>query len=302
MRTAAYRFRNRWEFALRSDKSFLTYTVLGLAGVSLLIAFALPAPTLEEAGTPRTAGAPAAPTASGAQYGYPLYVSQCARCHGLRGAGDGPGKGSPLFGQPPRDLTAGHYRFVSTTNGIASEADLRHVIVRGLPASGMPAFDRLSERQVDSLVAVLERMWTDRPKPGPRLEPGSDAEFRAASAERGRELYQTYCTSCHGQDGRGDGPAAAGLPVRPTNLAAGELKAGTSREELYYRIAAGIPGEGGPLMPAHSFLQPGQIRSIVAYLRRDVLPQAEERSEGTALAAAGESKGARDMAAVHGER
>lgn len=34
----------------------------------------------------------------------------------------------------------------------------------------------------------------------------------------GRALYADYCASCHGAEGRGDGPAAAGLGKRPADL------------------------------------------------------------------------------------
>ncbi len=34
----------------------------------------------------------------------------------------------------------------------------------------------------------------------------------------GRALYDQYCVSCHGAEGRGDGPAAAGLARRPADL------------------------------------------------------------------------------------
>ncbi len=34
----------------------------------------------------------------------------------------------------------------------------------------------------------------------------------------GRALYDQYCVSCHGADGRGDGPAAEGLARRPADL------------------------------------------------------------------------------------
>ena len=46
---------------------------------------------------------------------------------------------------------------------------------------------------------------------------------RAASAPAtgggpGRILYLTHCQGCHGLEGRGDGPAAASLRTRPTDL------------------------------------------------------------------------------------
>ncbi len=34
----------------------------------------------------------------------------------------------------------------------------------------------------------------------------------------GGEDYATFCAACHGPAGRGDGPAAAGLPARPADL------------------------------------------------------------------------------------
>ena len=40
----------------------------------------------------------------------------------------------------------------------------------------------------------------------------------AAAIERGRATYREHCAVCHGDRGRGDGPAAASLTPRPTNL------------------------------------------------------------------------------------
>jgi mono/diheme cytochrome c family protein len=31
-------------------------------------------------------------------------------------------------------------------------------------------------------------------------------------------MFKTYCAACHGQDGRGDGPAAPALKKQPANL------------------------------------------------------------------------------------
>ena len=40
----------------------------------------------------------------------------------------------------------------------------------------------------------------------------------AASTFDGRELFTTYCASCHGTDGGGNGPAAAAMRRKPPDL------------------------------------------------------------------------------------
>ncbi|HEX8711472.1 MAG TPA: c-type cytochrome [Terracidiphilus sp.] len=39
-----------------------------------------------------------------------------------------------------------------------------------------------------------------------------------APADSGRQMYASYCASCHGMDGRGNGPVAADLKTQPTDL------------------------------------------------------------------------------------
>jgi predicted CxxxxCH...CXXCH cytochrome family protein len=34
----------------------------------------------------------------------------------------------------------------------------------------------------------------------------------------GKEMYRSYCASCHGEMGKGDGPAAPALKAMPSNL------------------------------------------------------------------------------------
>lgn len=40
----------------------------------------------------------------------------------------------------------------------------------------------------------------------------------AADANHGREMYRQYCSSCHGQDGKGDGAVSAFLKVKVPDL------------------------------------------------------------------------------------
>jgi mono/diheme cytochrome c family protein len=49
--------------------------------------------------------------------------------------------------------------------------------------------------------------------------------YWAPSVPRGRPLYAENCALCHGAGGSGDGPAAAGLVIRPADLTAAHLLA-----------------------------------------------------------------------------
>lgn len=41
---------------------------------------------------------------------------------------------------------------------------------------------------------------------------------RVTPANSGSAMYKSYCAACHGQDAKGDGPAAAALKVAPPDL------------------------------------------------------------------------------------
>ena len=72
----------------------------------------------------------------------------------------------------------------------------------------------------------------------------SPVGYTADSVERGASIYLKHCASCHGTSGRGDGGAAAGLAVRPPNLADhfGHHRPG----DLLWWLKQGIPGTPMP--------------------------------------------------------
>jgi caa(3)-type oxidase subunit IV len=60
---------------------------------------------------------------------------------------------------------------------------------------------------------------------------------------RGKELFAQQCVSCHGDQGRGDGPAAASLTPRPRNFTEGAgWKNGRKPSEVFKTLKEGIPG------------------------------------------------------------
>src|SRR6185436_16616654 len=47
---------------------------------------------------------------------------------------------------------------------------------------------------------------------------GNPVEATQASIDQGRMIFLRSCVMCHGESGRGDGPLAATLPIKPANL------------------------------------------------------------------------------------
>ncbi len=63
---------------------------------------------------------------------------------------------------------------------------------------------------------------------------------------RGAEVYAASCASCHGDRGRGDGPAGRGLDPVPANLADAEGLRDASPIDFYRRITIGVAGTAMP--------------------------------------------------------
>ena len=82
--------------------------------------------------------------------------------------------------------------------------------------------------------------------------------------EAGKIIFEERCASCHGLQGRGDGPQAPFLSPQPASL----ISAGTavkSDQELLKVIANGKPRTA---MPAwNGLLTESQQRDVVAYIR-----------------------------------
>jgi len=286
MRTQKYRFQRKWEMSFRSDKSWLVYG-LGLVAVGFLISGGL-------LGSPSSAGASnVASTVSTPEgdvlAGYPLYVSQCARCHGEDGYGDGAGMDSPTFSALPRsfvrnaDHAGATYHFVSTDNGIASDEDLFRTIADGLNDSGMPGFPDLTVAQIDSLVEVLNDFRVDGIQPGNAIVVGEVPQATQASVKRGGDLFAQNCVSCHGADGSGGDQLnyswrelAPELPqvITAADLSQGNVKLGAGAEDIFIRITTGVPGAygGGKLMMAFDTMPVEDRWAIVHYVMEEILP------------------------------
>jgi mono/diheme cytochrome c family protein len=88
-------------------------------------------------------------------------------------------------------------------------------------------------------------------------------------AAKGKETFAKTCGTCHGNTGKGDGPAGAALNPKPKDLTD---KAYVSKLDDTY--LTNIIGKGGaavgksPLMPPFSSqLKEQDIKDVIAYIR-----------------------------------
>jgi high-affinity iron transporter len=84
----------------------------------------------------------------------------------------------------------------------------------------------------------------------------------AADPSPGRAIYVAKCQACHGEAGKGDGPAAAALPKPPPDMTTGEFWANMTDERLRSTIQSGKPS--GVMRPFP--MQAHQLDDLVAYL------------------------------------
>lgn len=95
----------------------------------------------------------------------------------------------------------------------------------------------------------------------------SPTGFTVQSIEQGAHIYQQQCVRCHGADGKGEGPDAAGLPMWPPTLN-GSLLWKRLEGELFWRVRHGMQSAAGvQTMPAFADLADAQVWQVLDYLQ-----------------------------------
>lgn len=120
----------------------------------------------------------------------------------------------------------------------------------------------LSEDQAPALAKYLVTFQQSPPDPLAGVtanpEPPPLDLSVAGDASRGLAVYRMACASCHGLEGKGDGPAMANLLPVATDLTAGRF----APASIARAVTHGIPGTSMPGFPS---LTPDMTRNVVAY-------------------------------------
>ncbi|MDQ3168929.1 MAG: cytochrome c [Acidobacteriota bacterium] len=112
---------------------------------------------------------------------------------------------------------------------------------------------------------------SDESKPSGEAD-GAPAAFDSRKAsheviERGEEIYEANCIACHGEGGKGDGPAAGVLKPPPRDHTDKAYMSTLTDEDLKKVIVMGGAIKGRPLMPSHPQLRGQDLDALVAYVR-----------------------------------
>ncbi len=82
-----------------------------------------------------------------------------------------------------------------------------------------------------------------------------------ASVKDGKASFDAHCALCHGNAGKGDGPAASSINPKPKNLGDTAIQRQTDGE-LFWKIS-----EGRGVMPSWKQLPEVERWSLVQYIR-----------------------------------
>ena len=174
--------------------------------------------------------------------GEELFKRECIGCHGEKG--DGMGKAGQFLTPPPQNLTT-----VNPTPEYVFK-----ILHTGMPGSAMPYFRLYSEQDLWAIAFYVNSLYRE-----PQI-PETAPPKTLALLETGKQKFQTLCTTCHGPQGRGDGPAGKALKPPPANL----LELRPSVVHIFKVLSEGIPGTG---MVAFNQLSNNEKWAIAYYIQ-----------------------------------
>src|SRR5579862_7245114 len=182
-----------------------------------------------------------------------LYGQNCSGCHGIDGQG-------------PLAVAIGSPVYLAITD----DATIRRVVALGRPGTAMPGFGQtagglLTAAQVDVLVRGMREHWA-RPGALGSDQPPAYSASQPGDTERGHNVYTTFCSSCHGSDGRG---GRAGSIIDSSYLGL------VSDQYLRTVTITGMPALGAPDWSGNVPGKPmsdADVTDVVAWLVAQRLP------------------------------
>jgi cytochrome c oxidase cbb3-type subunit III len=182
-----------------------------------------------------------------------LYAQNCSGCHGVNGQGGlTVALGNPVY------------------LAIAGDATIRRITADGVPGTAMPAFAQraggyLTDAQIEVLVRGIRARWAKPDALGYAKPPAYEA-LQPGDAAHGQNVFVTFCSSCHGPDGRSG---------KSGSIVDGSYLALVSDQHLRTVTITGMPALGAPdwrgYVPGRP-LSDADVTDVVAWLAAQRLP------------------------------
>lgn len=231
--------------------------------------------------------------------GKSTYTEYCMPCHGVKG--DGHGVAAKGLSVPPRNFKLGQYKFGRVVSGeLPHDEDFYHILKKGLTGTAMLPWD-LSDQQMFNVVQYIKTFAPEKwegadKKLGDVIVVGKDpygAAHKESAIQRGKEVFHVVaqCWTCHrsyathaelsqmSQKINGSPmtdfdpdmyhvklqPSDYDIATMPPEYTYDEIRTGSSVEEIYLRLNAGV---GGTAMASwKGVLQDDEIWAVSHYVK-----------------------------------
>jgi mono/diheme cytochrome c family protein len=167
-----------------------------------------------------------------------------------------PGPNRELFATSCLSCHATRY---ITMQPVMTQAKWEESVKKMIKTYGAPLSEDLATPIAQYLVTFQQSPLDPLSRVTANPEPKISIDSSAGDTGKGKAVYARACASCHGAEGKGDGPAMANLLPVATNFTTGHF----ARGAVVRAITHGVPGTS---MPAFPSLSASDVQDVVAYV------------------------------------
>ena len=179
-----------------------------------------------------------------------IYMDYCSVCHGE--SGDGNSRVSQGMVPPPRDFT------LTGLKDTLTRKRMMQIIRDGKPGTAMVGWKtQLNDTQIALVTDYISTRFMGVAKTG------------TTGSDRGRQIYATTCSVCHGEEGKGAVWGQRSLNPPPVNFSDPNVRKVLSRERMILSVTHGRPGTA--MAGFGSQLSADDIAATVDFIRAEFM-------------------------------